>query len=162
MNSGITRWKMVPSYSGTPCFLACVTGSVQSLVPVASPIKFATPIGAFFGNRVQFILPAVVSMTAIGSGVSSAPAAAGVRRGAVGGECLGCDHTDRDNRPTMIASPNILRMWTPCEIKVIGPSGRFELNKNCTTAAHNLRADNPGSRSGQCASALTDCIFALM
>src|ERR1700690_1493795 len=66
MNSGITRWKIVPSYNGTPCFLACETGLVQSLVPCASPTKLATPIGACLGNKVQVRSPAVVWMMAFG------------------------------------------------------------------------------------------------
>src|SRR5882762_601138 len=69
MNSGMTRWKMVPSYKGTPCFLACETGLVQSLVPCARPTKLATPIGALSGKSVQVSLPAGVSMMAVGSAV---------------------------------------------------------------------------------------------
>src|SRR5713226_1285450 len=67
MKLGITRWKMVPSYSETPCFLAWEVGLVQSLVPSARPMKLATPIGAFSGNNLQVSLPALVSMTAVGS-----------------------------------------------------------------------------------------------
>src|SRR5437016_3554054 len=73
MKFGITRWKMVPSYSGTPCFLACETGFVQSFVPCARPMKLATPMGACSGKRVQVILPAVVSMMAVGP-AAGAPA----------------------------------------------------------------------------------------
>jgi hypothetical protein len=63
---------------------------------------------------VQFILPAEVSMIAIGSGVSSALAAGDpARRGAVVVAGFVCDHTDRDNMTTMIKSPTILRMRTP-------------------------------------------------
>src|SRR5438874_11704762 len=66
MKLGITRWKIVPSYRGTPCFLACETGLVQSLVPSAKPTKFATPSGALSGKSLQVILPAAVSITAVG------------------------------------------------------------------------------------------------
>src|SRR5204863_2567142 len=50
----------------TPCFLACETGLVQSLEPSAKPIKFATPSGALSGKSLQVILPAAVSITAVG------------------------------------------------------------------------------------------------
>src|ERR1700722_2008852 len=72
---------MVPSYSGTPCFLARETGLVQSLVPLARPIKFATPRGAVFGNRVQWRSPAVVWIMAVGSVLAGA---AGFGAGVVG------------------------------------------------------------------------------
>src|SRR5207253_11107209 len=49
-----------------PCFLACETGLVQSLVPSAKPIKFSTPSGALSGKSLQVILPAAVSITAVG------------------------------------------------------------------------------------------------
>ena len=49
-----------------PCSNAPLTGFFQSFVPVARPIKFSTPIGALSGNSVQVILPAVVSMIAVG------------------------------------------------------------------------------------------------
>src|SRR5438445_940127 len=49
-----------------PCFLACETGFVQSFVPSARPIKFATPSGALSGKSLQVILPAAVSITAVG------------------------------------------------------------------------------------------------
>src|SRR6478672_10359569 len=65
---------MVPSYSGTPCFVAPL-GDFQSFVPLARPMKFATPIGALSGNSVHVILPAVVSMVAVGC--DEVPAAAG-------------------------------------------------------------------------------------
>src|SRR5436305_9528879 len=71
MNPGMTRWKMVPSYSGTPCLLAPLTGFFQSFVPLASPMKLATPMGALSGNSVQFIFPAVVSITAVGCDVEA-------------------------------------------------------------------------------------------
>src|SRR5207302_8748497 len=51
---------------GTPCFWACVIGLVQSLVPSAKPIKFSTPSGALSGKSLQVILPAAVSITAVG------------------------------------------------------------------------------------------------
>src|SRR5713226_10627480 len=72
MNSGITRWKIVPLYSGTPCILRPLAGLVQSLVPVARPMKFATPSGALSGNSVQVSLPAVVSMIAVGCAAAAA------------------------------------------------------------------------------------------
>src|ERR1700687_823730 len=66
MNAGITRWKMVPLYSGPPCILRTVAGLVQSLVPVARPMKLATPIGAWLGNNTQVRLPILVTMIAVG------------------------------------------------------------------------------------------------
>src|SRR6266496_781326 len=66
MKSGMTRWKIVPLYRGTPCILRRVAGAVQSFVPFARPMKFATPIGALSGNSVQVSFPAVVSMIAVG------------------------------------------------------------------------------------------------
>src|SRR5437899_5754741 len=66
MNSGITQIIMVPLKSGTPCFLATVIGLVQSFVPRASPMKLATPSGALSGKSVHVILPAVVSIIAVG------------------------------------------------------------------------------------------------
>src|SRR5450755_1841653 len=97
MKPGITRWKMVPSYRGTPCFLACEMGLVQSLVPVAKPVKLATPMGALSGNRVQVSLPAVVSMMAVGSAAVgaaglAATAVAGFLTGAVLAAGAVCDH----------------------------------------------------------------------
>ena len=61
----ITRWKIVPSYSGTPCFFACEMGLVQSLVPFDSPMKLATPMGASLGKSSQDMSPAVVWMMAV-------------------------------------------------------------------------------------------------
>src|SRR3989442_4468156 len=72
---------MVPSYSGTPCFFWWVTGLVQSLVPSARPMKLATPMGALSGNNLQVSLPAVVSMSAVGSAEA---AVAGLAAGAAG------------------------------------------------------------------------------
>src|ERR1700737_514969 len=99
MKLGMTRWKMVPSYSGTPCFLAWEMGLVQSLVPSARPMKLATPTGALSGKRVQVSLPAAVSMTAVGpvevvvAGlVATAAAAAGFLVGAVLAAGDVCDH----------------------------------------------------------------------
>src|ERR1039458_8249453 len=42
-------------------------GLVQSFVPSAKPMKFSTPIGATFGNSVQWRSPAEVWMMAVGS-----------------------------------------------------------------------------------------------
>src|ERR1700693_4643194 len=88
---------MVPSYSGTPCFLAWEIGLVQSFVPWARPMKLATPMGATSGNRVQVSLPAVVSMMAVGwadvvvAGLAAA-VAAGFFAGAVLAAGVVCDH----------------------------------------------------------------------
>src|SRR5512141_3048004 len=68
---------MVPSYSGTPCFVAPL-GDFQSFVPLARPMKFATPIGALSGNSVHVILPAVVSMVAVGCDEAAAAGFAAV------------------------------------------------------------------------------------
>src|SRR5256885_3643630 len=79
MKFGITRWKMVPSYRGTPCFVLPLTGFFQSLVPLARPTKFATVSGVCFSNSVQRSVPAVVSKTAVGlvEAVGAAAAACG-------------------------------------------------------------------------------------
>jgi hypothetical protein len=66
MNSGITRWKVVPSYSDLPWIFCFELASVQSLVPWARPIKFATVSGASFENNLQVIRPIEVSKTAVG------------------------------------------------------------------------------------------------
>src|ERR1035441_69146 len=42
-------------------------GLVQYFVPSAKPMKFSTPIGATFGNSVQWRSPAEVWMMAVGS-----------------------------------------------------------------------------------------------
>src|SRR3989442_7950380 len=79
---------MVPSYSGTPCFFWWVTGLVQSLVPSARPMKLATPMGALSGNNLQVSLPAVVSMSAVGSAEAAVAGLAAVAAcffGRVGG-----------------------------------------------------------------------------
>src|SRR3954468_6322673 len=66
MKFGITRWKMVPLYSGTACMVLLLTGFFQSLVPWASPTKLATVLGALSGKSWQVSLPAVVLKTAVG------------------------------------------------------------------------------------------------
>ena len=67
MKLGMTRWKTVLSYKGTPFITLPVFGSVHSFVPSANPIKFATVLGACLGKRVHFILPIEVSKIASGS-----------------------------------------------------------------------------------------------
>src|SRR5258708_40052788 len=66
MNSGMTRWKIVPSYKGVLCLVTPLAGFFQSFLPVARPIKFSTVIGASFSNKVQRNVPAVVLNTATG------------------------------------------------------------------------------------------------
>src|SRR5579862_6690069 len=56
---------MVPLYSGTPFIVLPLLGSFHSFLPVANPIKFFTASGALSGNRVQVMLPAVVSIIAV-------------------------------------------------------------------------------------------------
>src|ERR1041384_7950460 len=87
---------MVPSYKGTPCFLAWLAGLTQSLVPLAKPIKLATPMGALSGKSSHFILPTVVSMTAVGP--VGRGATAGLAAGVVAGLAAGaaCDHDNRE------------------------------------------------------------------
>src|SRR5436853_3079961 len=63
MKSGITRWKMVPSYRRSLLFLR-ETGCVHSRLPSASSMKLVTVLGASFSNRRQTIWPSVVSKTA--------------------------------------------------------------------------------------------------
>src|SRR4051812_5045692 len=83
MKLGITRWKMVLSKSGTPLVSFPVAGFVHSLVPLASPIKFATVFGACLGKSVHFNFPSEVSKMASGSaagfsaGFAAAPATVG-------------------------------------------------------------------------------------
>src|SRR5262249_28372201 len=67
MKFGITRWKIVPSYRGTPCLVTWLAGFFQSFVPFANPMKLATVSGVSFSNNVQRSFPAVVSKTAVGS-----------------------------------------------------------------------------------------------
>src|SRR5689334_24924741 len=55
---------MVPSNSGRDVF-SPVRGSVHSLVPVASPIKFFTVLGALEGNSWHVRSPAVVWKMAV-------------------------------------------------------------------------------------------------
>src|ERR1700722_15169214 len=98
---------MVPSYRGTPCFLACVTGLVQSLVPVARPIKLATPMGATLGNSVQCRSPTVAWMMAVGSA-----AAAGGVTGAFGVEAA-CALAKRDAEIIRTRVCNKVRMDAP-------------------------------------------------
>src|SRR4029077_8794696 len=66
MNSGITRWKIVPSYSGVLCLVTPLAGFFQSFLPVANPMKFSTVIGVSFSNSVQRRVPAEVLNTATG------------------------------------------------------------------------------------------------
>src|SRR5215475_6915692 len=117
MKFGMTRWKIVPSYSATPCIFLCVVGLVQSFVPVDKPMKLDTPMGAFFGYRVQVIFPTVVSMMAIGSGAfSSAGAgffAAAARCGGTVVAGLACAHADQENATRTSASPSVRCMQTP-------------------------------------------------
>src|SRR5271168_2024149 len=63
-------------------------GLVQSLVPLARPTKFATPMGAIFGSSVQWRSPAVVWMMAVGSpAAATGVVAAGLR---TAGFAIGC------------------------------------------------------------------------
>src|ERR1043166_7064961 len=65
MKPGNTRSKMLPSYSRRFVF-SPVRWSVHSLVPVASPIKFFTVLGALVGKSSHVRSPAVVWKTAVG------------------------------------------------------------------------------------------------
>src|SRR5215468_2193536 len=117
MKFGMTRWKIVPSYSATPCIFLCVVGWVQSFVPVDKPMKLATPTGASFGYRVQVILPTVVSMMAIGSGVFSSTGAAffaaAARCGGVVVAGLAWAYAEQENATMTRASPSVRCMQTP-------------------------------------------------
>src|SRR5689334_8533887 len=62
---------MVPSNSGRDVF-SPVRGSVHSLVPVASPIKFFTVLGALEGKSSHVRSPAVVWKTAVGGFLAGA------------------------------------------------------------------------------------------
>src|SRR5512146_2970523 len=63
---------MVPLYSGVLCFLARDAGLVQSLLPSARPMKFATVIGALSGNNSQVMVPLLVSRIALGLALGAA------------------------------------------------------------------------------------------
>src|SRR5580704_16434418 len=104
---------MVPSYSATLCFFWPSTGLAQSLVPLERPTKFATPIGALSGNRVQVSLPAVVLMTAVGfAATAAAPgfAAVGFLAGAAGAAGDACDQQHRESRHIAAGKIRTLRM----------------------------------------------------
>jgi len=69
----ITRWKIVPSKSGSLVDLP-VRGSVHSFVPSASPTKFLTVFGARSGKSLSSISPTFVVMIANSSSATrSAP-----------------------------------------------------------------------------------------
>src|SRR5260221_7990057 len=71
MNSGITRWKIVPSYMGSVFFLPS-RGSFHSLLPVARPTKLSTVFGAWSGSNRTLMLPLFVTNVAYcGMGSSS-------------------------------------------------------------------------------------------
>src|SRR5437763_10218174 len=116
MKSGITRWKMVPSYSGVLCLVAWLTGLVQSFAPVARSMKFLTVIGVSFSKSLQRSVPAVVSKTAVGSpdffGAAVAGFAAGLAGAAFGGASA-CAHAATEVSETRVAIANILRMRPP-------------------------------------------------
>src|SRR5271165_2484794 len=81
MKFGMTRWQIVPSYSGV-CIIWPVLGFFHGLVPSASPMKLATVSGALSGNKVQVMLPSVVSMMAVvpfGAGAAACAPASEVR-----------------------------------------------------------------------------------
>ncbi len=59
MKFEITRWKIVPSYSG-PDPAEFVLGSRHSPVPSARPTKFRTVFGAWLGRRLTLMSPKVV------------------------------------------------------------------------------------------------------
>src|SRR5580692_7762445 len=97
-------------------------GLVQSLVPVAKPMKLATPIGALSGKSVQVSLPAVVSITAVGW----PEAAAGVA----------CDHNVSEDRKKTETRIRQLRMRSSL-FAVIECDKSIAIIRilNCTTAA---------------------------
>src|ERR1700674_1289188 len=107
----MTRWKMVPSYSGTPCFFWCVTGLIQSFLPSDRSTKFCTPMGALSGNNWQFNLPAVVSTLA---DMSAGDFAAGDFEGRLAGVVdLVCAHRGKATRHNKIAINLSLLMKAP-------------------------------------------------
>src|SRR5215831_8481164 len=63
MKSGITRWKMVPSYRRLVLFLP-LSGCCHSRLPSARSTKLATVLGASFSNRRQTTVPSEVLKTA--------------------------------------------------------------------------------------------------
>src|ERR1022692_4048203 len=83
MKSGITRWKIVPSYSlaldGFP-----VRGSVHSRVPSARSTKFRTVLGAWSGNSRTVTVPRFVRSFAVSvfvmKGILARPASWAARR----------------------------------------------------------------------------------
>ncbi|SPF32094.1 hypothetical protein SBA1_1030028 [Candidatus Sulfotelmatobacter kueseliae] len=90
------------------------TGFFQSLAPDASPMKFSTPIGALSGNRVQVILPAVVSMMAVGrAGACTAGWAAALGLAAGAAWLLVCAKATKAVINISIRINNALRMGAP-------------------------------------------------
>src|SRR6266849_6103475 len=85
-------------------------------------MKFSTPIGATFGNRVQWRSPAVVWMTAVGSAVAAAAELAGSRTGgfvvvAGGGVEAACAAPRRD--------VEIIRTSVCIKVRMDAPVGCF-------------------------------------
>jgi hypothetical protein len=73
-------------------------------------MKFATPMGACAGNNVQVILPAVVSMTAMGWPETAEGAVAGLGGVVV---VFVWDQTETANKAMMTDSPILCRIRTP-------------------------------------------------
>src|SRR4051794_39324810 len=63
MNPSMTRWKIVPLYSGS-VVLVPVAGWVHSRRPSARSAKLATVLGAWSGNRSTLMSPWLVCRTA--------------------------------------------------------------------------------------------------
>ena len=107
--------------------VAPLTGFFQSFVPVASPMKFSTPTGALSGNSVQFILPTVVSMMAVGfadatcTGVPATLGFAIVLDFGAGAACvpeLDCAHPANPAPAIIIRTANTLRMDAPEALEI--------------------------------------------
>src|SRR5690242_15444773 len=95
---------MVPSYNGVCSFFAWLTGLIQVLVPSARPMKVSTARGALSGKSVQVMLPALVSMTALGR--------AGVGAGGLAGVFVVCAKVRSENSERRMAML-CLRMSPP-------------------------------------------------
>src|ERR1700687_1625950 len=116
-------------------------GLVQSFVPLARLIKFSTPIGATFGNRVQWRSPAVVWTMAVGSAVGAGAEVAGLRTGGFGfaagcGVEAPCAAPSRDVEIIRTSVCSRVRMDAPVSVLA---------NLNCTTIDTGLSVEGRAS-----------------
>src|ERR1700719_2895748 len=104
-------------------------------------MKFSTPIGATFGNRVQCRSPAVVWMMAVGSAVAAGAELAGLRTGGFGfaagcGVEAACAEPSRDVEMIRTSVCSRVRMDAPVSILA---------SVNCTTIDTGLSVESRAS-----------------